>query len=758
MAYGAKYILPFSDVYQNTTQQYTATIYKQGYIGASIFVSGQGSPLTIETDRSGESSYRPFISSKATLNLLFENLDTFNIDEFITSEPDTFYLELKAGSTVIWKGYYISTSDISISEVPPIQISLQFSDISLAKINRFYNFQPLETDKLVKYNASEKKTLLDVIARFTYFSGIYDNVKINFESPLANRYYRPSTVPFAPYVETILTLDKLFIQSNAFLTSPGVYDNYFNILSGICSQYGLIAYFKNGSLYISDYNSLLQNSSRSYKRYNITGYDLSTDTVSYTLASTATESDQVIALNSSTFKNVGRNQSVALRYPSENVVINNKASLNANIPNFNMSSLSNIYNPGGSVTNIIDRWFDSNGNEVAFQYGGFIDPFQKSVFPFTSYRTLKTGPIDTNVGTMITSQPYFRNQPGFGSPNTEYWDSDEIQVTSSDYISFDVSAYLDGRFKNYTTAQQTAWAPDIPIMLLLKAKDENGNDTLFSYNKSTQRFENITISWTTPGFSNYLLTVTRTSNFVGDSDRFYGSLNGQLSVPANGTIKLRFFRPWPAGPEVVGGLTYPRDVTVLPMLEYVNLKTYRTAANFGTTTSQQYKTYYTNVLNSDRSANLDSNAFLLEGSSYKLGPTFSGTLVRRQSPLVVSSYYGNHILDEFNYPAIGASYNYTELGQPNLSYTNLKNRLTAINESILKNQGLVSAEISGTFKSSMYNIGTKFTYQITGYPEKTFCMLDTRNDYKASEQDAILYSINFSDTAFKIVESQTVLS
>lgn len=758
MAYGAKYILPFSDVYQNTTQQYTATIYKQGYIGTSIFVSGQGSPLTIETDRSGESSYRPFISSKATLNLLFENLDTFNIDEFITSEPDTFYLELKAGSTVIWKGYYISTSDISISEVPPIQISLQFSDISLAKINRFYNFQPLETDKLVKYNASEKKTLLDVIARFTYFSGIYDNVKINFESPLANRYYRPSTVPFAPYVETILTLDKLFIQSNAFLTSPGVYDNYFNILSGICSQYGLIAYFKNGSLYISDYNSLLQNSSRSYKRYNITGYDLSTDTVSYTLASTATESDQVIALNSSTFKNVGRNQSVALRYPSENVVINNKASLNANIPNFNMSSLSNIYNPGGSVTNIIDRWFDSNGNEVAFQYGGFIDPFQKSVFPFTSYRTLKTGPIDTNVGTMITSQPYFRNQPGFGSPNTEYWDSDEIQVTSSDYISFDVSAYLDGRFKNYTTAQQTAWAPDIPIMLLLKAKDENGNDTLFSYNKSTQRFENITISWTTPGFSNYLLTVTRTSNFVGDSDRFYGSLNGQLSVPANGTIKLRFFRPWPAGPEVVGGLTYPRDVTVLPMLEYVNLKTYRTAANFGTTTSQQYKTYYTNVLNSDRSANLDSNAFLLEGSSYKLGPTFSGTLVRRQSPLVVSSYYGNHILDEFNYPAIGASYNYTELGQPNLSYTNLKNRLTAINESILKNQGLVSAEISGTFKSSMYNIGTKFTYQITGYPEKTFCMLDTRNDYKASEQDAILYSINFSDTAFKIVESQTVLS
>ena len=758
MAYGAKYILPFSDVYSNSTDQYTATIYKQGYVGSSYFVAGQGTPLTIETDRSGESSYRPFISTKATLNLLFQNLNDFSIDEFITAEPDAFYLELKKGSTVIWKGYYISTSDISISEVPPIQISLQFSDISLAKINKFYNFQPLESDKFVKYSASDKKSLLDVIARFTYFSGIYDNVKINFENPLANRYYRPSTVPFAPYVETILTLDKLFIQSNAFLTSPGVYDNYFNILSGICSQYGLIAYFKNGSLYISDYNSLLQNSSRSYKRYNITGYNQSTDTVSYTLASTATESDEIIALNSSTFKNIGRSQSVSLRYPSENVVINNKASLNANIPNFNMSSLSNTYNPGGSITNTVDRWFDSNGVETTFQYGGFIDPFQKSVFPFTSYRTLKNGPIDTNVGTMLTSQPYFRNQPGFGSPNTEYWDSDEIQVTSSDYIAFDLSAYIDGRFKNYTVAQQAAWAPDISVMLLLRAKDENGLDTLFSYNKSTQRFENIIISWTTPGFSNYLLNITKTTNAINDSDRFYGTLNGQLSVPANGSLKLRFFRPWPAGPEVVGGLTYPRDVTVLPMLEYINLKTYRSAAEFGTTTAQQYKTYYTNVLNSDRSTNLESNTFLLDGSSYKLGPTFSGTLVRRQSPLIVSSYYGNHILDEFNYPAVGASYNYTELGQPNLSYTNLKNRLTAINESILKNEGLVSAEISGSFKSPMYNIGTKFTYQITGYPEKTFCMLDTMNDYKQSAQDVILYSINFTDTTFKIVESQTVLS
>lgn len=758
MAYGAKYILKFSDVYSNSLDQYTATIFKQGYIGPSYFIAGQGTPITIESDRSGETSYRPFISTKATLNLLFQNLDNFNLDEFITSEPDAFYLEFKKGANVIWKGYYISTSDISISEVAPIAISLQFSDVALAKINKFYNFQPLETDKFVKYKASEKKSLLDIIARFTYFSGIYDNVKVNFESPLTNRYYRPATVPFSPYIETVMTLDKLFIQSNAFLTSLGVYDNYFNIISGICSQYGLIAYFKNNSLYISDYNSLLQNSSRSYKRYNITGYDQPTDTVSYTLASTAVENDEIIALNSSTFKNVGRTQSVSLRYPSENVIINSRASLNANIPNFNMSSLSNTYNPGGSITNTIDRWFDSNGVEVTFQYGGFIDKFQKSVFPFTSYRTLKGGPIDTAVGTMLTSQPYFRNQPAFGAPDTEYWESDEIQVTPSDYISFDLSAYIDGRFKNYTAAQQAAWAPDISVVLILKAKDENGNDALFSYNKSTLRFEKINISWSTPGFSNYLLNITKTTNFKDDSDRFYGTLDGQISVPSNGSLKLRFFRPWPAGPETVGGLTYPRDITVLPVLEYINLKTYRAAASFGTTTSQQYKTYYTNVLNSDRSINLTSNGFLLEASSYKLGPTFSGTLVRRQSPLVVSSYYGNHILDEFNYPAIGATYNYTELGQPNLSYTNLRNRLTAINESILKNQGLVSAEISGSFKSSMYNLGTKFTYQITGYPSKTFCLLDTMNDYKAAQQDVILYSINFTDTTFKIIESQTVLS
>lgn len=150
--YGAKYTLTFSDVFQDTTGQYVATIFKKGYSGTVYEISGSGDPVTIQTDRDGESSYRAIISTLATVNVCLNETDTFDILDFIASDPDSMLLEIKVkqggGSYAIkWQGYYINSTDFSLSEIYPINISLQFSDFALLKAKRFYDFVNADTDK-----------------------------------------------------------------------------------------------------------------------------------------------------------------------------------------------------------------------------------------------------------------------------------------------------------------------------------------------------------------------------------------------------------------------------------------------------------------------------------------------------------------------------------------------------------------------------------------------------------------------------------
>jgi hypothetical protein len=90
------------------------------------------------------------------------------------------------------------------------------------------------------------------------------------------------------------------------MSSPSNYFDYYTILSGVCSQFGLIAYQKLGIFYITSYDQLVNESSRVFKRYASSGK---------TYIGDITESDSPITLNSSTFRQL--NQSQKMKKPTQ---------------------------------------------------------------------------------------------------------------------------------------------------------------------------------------------------------------------------------------------------------------------------------------------------------------------------------------------------------------------------------------------------------------------------------------------------------
>lgn len=737
--YGAKYALTFSDVYQNTTGQYVATIYKKGYSGSTYDINGDAAPVVIETDRSGESSYRPFIASKASLNLLLRESDLynavtnpsgFNINEFITSDQDTFLLEVKKNSNIIWQGYYIYTSDFSISEIFPIYISLQFSDVLSIKSNRFYNFKSTDTDKQLKYFPGDRVSLLDAIVKCSYFSKTTNIVNINFPYSITNTYYNPDG-------DTSYNMDlsSMYVQNNCFLTAIGQYDNCYNILSQICSQFGLMCYFKDNQIYVTSYDELINSDSRSYKKYTI---DLSTstdDNIVYSLTSTFTETDSPVALNSSSFRNVGRSQSITFNYPVRTTNITNDGSTNGNTPNFNMSGLG-IYLPSGSTSfrNTMPGWLYSyNGKEVSFdRLFPIVSYF--IIQPFHRFATIKTAPYNWSYGTRI----YERN----GFDNLQYINTEPKQVKSGDYFAYDFLAYRDARLQNYaagTTRDNNRI--NVKIALVLEANQYVGNNTTtvnYFYDATTNTFT------TTETY----LPIVQTN--VGDVEVLSYKIKGSLNITGDGRLSVRIWRPYNA----IASSFIEQNALYL---RYSNLQSFSGNIASNIPSSQKYSTYYNNFFNSESEFDLDSNLFLLDGKKYIDYPNPTVNSPAKISPLYISGCFGNNIMDENWNPVIGATYN-TDNKYQSIDYSNIKSVLTQITEGIHKNIGLTNANIQGQFKSSVYPIGSKLTYTVTAYNEVKYCLLDYRLDLKNSQQDSVLYSCEFIGPGSKTIESTTYIS
>lgn len=756
MAYGAKYVFMFSDIYQNETQQYIATIYKKDYDGAIYEVNATGSPITIETDRSGEISYRPFIASKATFNLFFRagtlkywneipvdwnnysgtwDSDNFDFTEFITADVDTFYLEIKKKQSVgvyetFWKGWYIYTSDLTISEIEPIAISLQFSDVLLMKANKFYNFKSADTDKQLKYYPGDRVSLLDVIMRCAYSSKIIDTVNINFNYILTNTYYNPDG-----NTSYQLRLDTTYVQANAFLVRLGEYDNCYNIISKICYQYGLVSFFKDNQLYITSYEELMNEVGRGYSKYIINLSTSTDDNVVYSFDSLFIDEDNIIELNSDSFKNIGRDQSVSFNYPYSSTNIINNSSVNGNTPNFNMSGLGIFLPTGGtSFRNTMPGWLYSyNSKEVSFDR---IFPIVSYfiIQPFHRFATSKTSPYNWSYAARI--------YPNNGFDNLAYIYTIPRAVKSGDYFAYDFLAYRDARLQNYASGTiRNNRRVNVKVALVLQANQYVGNDTTtvdYFYDATSNSFTT-TVTY---------LPINETTS--GDLETLSYRIKGSLNISGDGNLSVRIYRPYNA----VSDPSTPEQDSLY--LRYSNLQSFKGNIAENVPNSQKYSTYYNNFFNSQSEYELESNLFLLDGKKYIDYPTPVVGNPAKISPLYISSAFGNNIMDENWNPVIGDVYNTTNKYQ-SINYTNLKSMLTDITENIHKNIGLTNATITGTFKSNIYSLGQKFSYAVTGYTNVNYCLLDYSIDLKNSTQNSVIYSCEFSSPGSKTIASTTYI-
>lgn len=736
--YGARYRLQFSDIYQDSVNQYTATIYKKGYSGSIYEVNGGSSPIVIETDRSGEISYRPFIASKASFNVLLKEEDLynavsnpngFNITEFITSDQDTFLLEVKKGSDIIWQGYYIYTTDLSLSEIFPINFSLQFSDVLLMKSNRFYNFKSTDADKQLKYFPGDRVSLLYALIKCSYLSKNVDTVNINFPYSISNTYYNPDG-----NTTYSMDLSSMYVQSNAFLNSLGEYDNAYNIVTKICYQFGLVCYFKNNQIFIVSYKELINQSSRSFKKYVINIPASTDDDVVYSLDSTFTDTDTVIALNSSSFKNIGRDQSVRFNYPYSTTNINNKSSVNGNTPNYNMSGLG-IFLPSGSTSfrNTMPGWLYSyNSKEVSFdRLFPIVSYF--IIQPFHRFATSKSAPFNWSYAARIYERTNF--------DNLQYIYTIPRSVKSGDYFAYDFLAYRDARLQNYAAGSvRDSHRINVRVAITLEANQYVGNDTTtvtYFYNAASNTFTT-TVSY---------LPITETT--VGDLEVLSYKIKGSLNIAGDGNLSVRIYRPF----RTFSGEFIEQDALYL---RYSNLQSFNGNIAQNVPQSQKYSTYYSNFFNSDSQYQMDSNLLLLDGKKYVDYPNPVVGNPAKISPIYISSSFGNNIMDENWNPVIGDTYN-TDNKYQSVDYTNIKSILTDITENIHKNIGLTNATIDGTFKSNIYSIGQKFSYQVTGYNSVNYCLLDYSIDLKNSSQSSVIYSCQFSNPGAKTIASTTYI-
>jgi hypothetical protein len=686
MAYAKKYLMLFSDVYQNTKSQYEVFIYKKDYTGAIYELSGSATPLTIETDRTGDSSYRPVIGSKATVNLKFGSItlaywnttvedwnnysgtwdsETFDFIEFLTAQSDDFYLEVIKDGNVRWKGFYTQSSDTEISEILPLEFSLTFSDVALMKSTQYYN--PSDPND-IGYNASEIVSVETLLLQSVINSGLDMPIWINFPY---NIYSADKGVDSeGNFTTKYFYKDDIYLQKTSLLKQKGQYLSYYDILYGICSQFGLVSYQKQNKFYITSYDQLVNETSRSYDVYSSSGVYQETTSVS----------DTIIALNSSTFKNINRTQSVLYSLPYKYLDISSSVALATNNKNAFLKGYEQYLSPVGTLLD--DRlsfYRSSSGNRA------FLESTQRA-----TYATIPTYPYNYRIGTRFVAMSATQDDSAY----IETFPS--LDVSKGDLVSVSYKFELDAR--NTTPSQQ----PIVKVALILEVEDDGATSTYYLNDN------------TAPSSTNTFVT---TLTYLTEAD------NKNIVVPANGKLKLRILKPYCSGYTIGSNFyTYCR---------YAMIQTY-TGNNFSDISkSQVSRSYYPSVKTSGSTSQYSTVGMLFYTPRYYTTPT---RVISSQPASYAATISNCFISEDFEY--------LTDSGN---NYSDVNSIQSPVGEGIQRNIGLPNMYIQGSYKSSFYDIGSKFTYTITGFTERTFILLDYRFDAKASEQDSVIYSCEFTD-------------
>lgn len=686
MAYQPKYLLTFSDVYQNEPYQYDAFIYKKDYSGPIYEITGTGSPLTIETDRTGDSSYRPIVGSKASINIQFrpgflrvwdniqENWNeysgtwdgqSFDFVEFLTAQSDEFYLEVRKNDSVRWRGFYTQSSDTELAEIEPLVFSLTFSDMVLMKSTQYY--EPSDPND-VGYNASDIVSIESLLLSSVINSSLGMPIWINFPY---NIYSADKGVNAdGQFTTKYFYKDDIYLQKTSLLKQKGQYLSYYDILSGICTQFGLVAYQKEAKFYIVSYDQLVNETSRSFDVYDSAGVYQETTNVT----------DDIIELNSSTFKNINRTQSVLYSLPYKYLNISSSNALATNNKNAYLKGYEQYLSPGGSLLD--DRlsfYRSSSGNRA------FLESTERG-----AYATIATYPYNYRIGTRFMALSATQD-------NNAYIETfPSLDVSKGDLASVSYKFILDAR--NTNPAQQ----PIVKVALILEVEDDGSTSTYYLNDN------------TSPGSTNTFVT---TLTYLTEED------NKNIIIPADGKLKLRILKPYCSG--------YTAGSNFYIYARYAMIQTYKGNSFSDISKSQDSRSYYTGIRTSGSTIDYSTLGVLFYTPRYYTAPT---RVISSQPASFAATISNCFISDDFEY--------LTDSGN---NYSDVNSIQSAVGEGIQKNVGLPNMYIQGTYKSSFYDIGKKFTYDISGFSEQTFILLDYKMDLKNAEQDSVLYSCEFTD-------------
>jgi hypothetical protein len=287
-----KYQLIFNDIYQpssGTVDAYRIRIYTDAYSGSTYNLYGTTNPVIIETINADGDSYVPIISTKATLNLF--KSPNFNIEEFLNANDSNIMLTVENGTStngvftatgVIWRGYFLPSESIQFSVVDLASYSLVFVD-GLGKLKQsrlYYN-----TLELFGFNAGQKSSLITYISDALSKTNMLLNIWVN-------QYYQTASAS-TPNVGT------MFIRNNYFLSEPGTYLTYYEILEQLCRKYGWECYYKDDHWHIENYGCLTRNANPTYYIYNYAGAFQSAYTTTYPTSITIDGTNSFKQLNKS---------------------------------------------------------------------------------------------------------------------------------------------------------------------------------------------------------------------------------------------------------------------------------------------------------------------------------------------------------------------------------------------------------------------------------------------------------------------------
>jgi hypothetical protein len=704
MAYGAKYILTFSDIYSSTPGDYVATIYKKDYTGDTTDINGNTTPLTIETDRTGNVSYKPVVASKCTLNILmgeselpiiweqalnnWENYSSLwnsggiDLFEFLTADSDTFRLEISKLGDVIWSGYYILTSDVALDEIVPLEISLQFSDMILLKSTEYYESNDLALQ--VGFGAGDRTNLFDLVINGLKLSGTATEVRINFPEIIWSEYI----ISVYPTLETEMiyhNLKNTYILKNGLMKSYGDYLSYFEILTSICSQFALVCYQKDNIMYICGYDNLVNSDTRTFKRYLLSDGSYIAD---------VTETDTYTEVNTSEFANIGQSQSARYSLPYKFLDITNSISVANNINNCHLKA-SEWRTIAGVEERVLSNWdsvgFTSSSVAIANAW----------------YSSTASAPLDRHWASGITAA-------GYSQDNGKYFQSVGADVKYGDTINIAFQTAIDARFTG-------AYPPQTKIAVVLVTKDPANPSAELTFYLNDNYGGTGALS-----FTNTLTYLTNSNNIDIRN----------LKMNTDGKLSLRILLPWSAG--YPGGSTV-EDSLVL-WVRYAMIQTYRGSSNVNAITPVTHRTYYEGVKNNKDSLSLNTDLYLFDGYQF-LTQLVNGTYTPPLfSPLSLTASISNRLMTE-SYDAIGLT-----LDLPSILGSTLYG-FNGYSKQVHKNTGLINSTIDGDYRTTQqFNVGDKFTYTMTGLTEKVFVLLDYKIDFKKSTMTTTLYSSEFTDS------------